>query len=59
MRIEKLDFEESKAILKGTITNLANLKEQWTRLAKFFSFIANIIKVEYRFRNKVIVLTTV
>ena len=45
LKMEKLDFEQIKRVLKNAIRLLASLKKEWTNLAMFFSTVANIVKV--------------
>jgi hypothetical protein len=45
LKIDELNFDEIKKILRSAMQSLADLKVQWARLSMFFSSIANIIKV--------------
>ena len=46
LKMDKLDFEEIKRVLKNAIRLLASLKKEWTNLVMFFSTVANIVKVK-------------
>ena len=46
LKMDKLDFEEIKRVLKNAIRLLASLKKEWTNLVMFFSSVANIVKVK-------------
>lgn len=41
--LKKIDFEEIKKILKRGIKALAKLREEWTKLVRFFQMMSNII----------------
>ena len=45
LKIDELDFEQIKKVLRSAMQSLADLKVQWANMSRFFSSIANIIKV--------------
>ena len=45
LSIEKVDFDSIRETLVKGINALANLREQWAKLVRFFQMVSNIIKV--------------